>query len=90
MSVSIELLDAVKASNGGVSDYRAAKMIGVSQPMMSKYRNEAVPMSAEKVILCCKLANLNPLEWLIRLQMERAKCQDEFTLWDDALHRLAA
>lgn len=90
MSVSIELLDALKAAQDNASDYRAAKLLGVAQQTMSKYRQGQCPLSAEKVILACNLAGLNAMEWLLRLQIERAKCTAEKAIWNDALHRLAA
>lgn len=90
MSVSIELLEALKASQGGCSDYRAAKLLGCGQPQICKYRNGTIPLSPEKVIICCDLAGLNALEWLMRLQLERARCDAEKHIWNDAIHRLAA
>lgn len=90
MSVSIELLDALKAALGGVSDYRAAKLLEVSQPTMSKYRHGDLPLSAEKVLLACKLAGFSSTEWLLKLQIERARTEDEITVWNDLLNRLAA
>lgn len=88
MSVTIELLDALKASHGGASDYKAAQLLGVKQQTMSQYRNGRFPLSAEKVILICDLANLNPLEWLLRLQLERARCTAEKDIWNTALDTL--
>jgi transcriptional regulator with XRE-family HTH domain len=90
MSITIDLLDALKASHGGVSDYKAAKLLGVSQPTMSKYRNGDLPMSPERIIMACQLANLNPLEWLLRLHLERARCTPEKDLWNLALDSLPA
>lgn len=90
MSVSIDLLDALKASQGACSDYKAAQILGVKQPTMSQYRNGRCPLSSEKVVFICNLAGLNALEWLMRLQIERAKCDTEKSIWNDALHRLAA
>jgi hypothetical protein len=57
---------------------------------MSQYRNGRCPLSPEKVIIACQLAGLDPLEWLMRLQLERARCDSEKALWNDALNRLAA
>lgn len=90
MSISIELLDALKASQGNASDYRAAKLLCVTQPMVSKYRSEAAQMSPEKVILACNLAGLNATEWILRLQSESAKSDIEKSIWEDLLNRLAA
>lgn len=90
MSVSIELLDALKASQGGVSDYKAAQLIGVKQPTMSQYRNGKCPLSAEKVLLICDLADLDAKEWLLKLYRERAKCTEEIEVIDTLLTRMAA
>ncbi len=73
MSVSCELLDALKSSLGGISDYRAAQVLGVKQPTMSQYRNDRCPLSAEKVIQICKLADLDPEFWILQLYIERAE-----------------
>lgn len=90
MSISTQLLDAVKASNGGLSDYKLAQILGVKQPTMSQYRNNKCPLSADKVILCCKLAGLDVDKWLLSLYIERAKTDDEAAALNDMLHRLAA
>jgi len=90
MSVSTDLLDALKASQGNASDYRAAKLLCVTQQTISKYRTDQCPLSAEKVILACELAGLDPIEWLLKLQAERAKSTAEKDLWNNLLTRTAA
>lgn len=90
MSVSVELLELLKSSQGACSDYRAAQLLRVGQPQICKYRNGERPLSAEKVILACELAGLDPIEWLLKLQAERAKSSAEKDLWNDVLTRMAA
>jgi hypothetical protein len=90
MSVSTDLLDALKASQGGCSDYRAAQLLCVAQPVVSKYRNGVMPLSAEKVILACEIAGFDPIPWLLRLQAERAKCTAEKDIWEGLLNSMAA
>lgn len=90
MSVTRELLDALKASNGGLSDYRIAKLIGVAQPTVIKYNKNQLSLSAEKVILVCKLLDLDPSDWVLRLYLERAKCTDEIDVLNDLRSRAAA
>lgn len=90
MSVSIELLELLKASQGACSDYRAAQLLRVAQPQICKYRNGERPLSAEKVILACEIADLDPIEWLLKLQAERAKSTAEKDIWNDVLTRMAA
>lgn len=90
MSVTRELLDALKSTNGGLSDYRVAKMIGVGQQTMTKYNKEELPLSAEKVIFICNHLGKDPYPWLLKLRIERAKCTAEKEIWEQALTRAAA
>lgn len=90
MSVSIELLDAFKASQGGISDYRVAEIIGVHTAMMSKYRKGRAPLSPEKVLFLCETAGFDGLDWLLRLYRERAKCDTEKNALDTLRSRAAA
>ena len=90
MSVSIELLDAFKSAMGGISDYRAAKLLGVSQPVVSKYRTGVMPMSPEIVLVACETGGLDGVDWLLKLYRERARCDKEKDLLDSITARLAA
>jgi hypothetical protein len=84
------LLEALKASQGGCSDYRAAQLLCVAQQTVGKYRKEIAPMSAEKIILACEIAGFDPLEWLLKLHAERARCTAEKDIWNNLRERLAA
>lgn len=88
MLVSVQVLEALKASQGGCSDYRAAKILGVGQPTICQYRNGERPLSPEKLIIACELADLNAAEWLMRLKLERARCDKEKAIWNDLLNRV--
>lgn len=90
MSVSIDLLDAFKAAQGGISDYRAAKIIGLSQQLVSKIRQGDTRFSPEKVLFLCETANLDAVDWLLRWHRERAKCDKEKAVFDTVLARMAA
>ena len=90
MSVTVELLDAFKAAMGGISDYRVGKIIGVSQPTVSGWRNNACPISPEKMLIACEMAGLDAVEWLLSLYRERAKCDKEKTLLDTIRGRMVA
>jgi len=90
MSITRELLDALKACNGGLSDYRVAKIIGVTQQTMTKYNREQLSLSPERVISACNYLGIDPYSWLVRLQIERAKCDAEKEVWESALTRMAA
>lgn len=90
MTVSIDLLDAFKSAMGGVSDYRVARLIGVSQPTVSKIRLGDTRWPPEKVLLLCEMAELDSVDWLLRWHRERAKCDKEKAVFDSVLARLAA
>lgn len=90
MSVSAEVLDALKASKDGLSDYAVAPIIGVSQQMISQIRNNRSHLSPEKILLVCELAGLDSVEWLLRYHRERAKCDKEKAVFDTILSRMVA
>lgn len=90
MSVSTDLLEVLKASQGGCSDYRAAQLLQVAQPTICKYNKGELPLSAEKLILACDIAGEDPIEWLFKLHAERARCDAEKDIWNGLLTRMAA
>lgn len=90
MSVTIELLDALKDRNGGLSDYACRRILDVTQQTVSKYRTGDTSMSEEKVILVCEILQIDPTPFVIRLASERAKCDKAREVWNHALERLAA
>ena len=90
MTVTFELLDLLKSSNGACSDYRAAKLLGVSQPTMSDYRVGRQSLSAARVVQVCEMLQIDPAPYLVRLQIERAKCDIDRGAWERLLERLAA
>ena len=90
MSVTLELLEALKASQGNCSDYRAAKILGIGQPQICKYRNGERPLSPEKVLFICDLIGFDACDWLLKLYRERAKCDKEIQVLDTLRTRMAA
>lgn len=88
MTTTLELLDALKASNGGASDYAIAKLLGITQQTVSQYRTRGVPMSDSMVIKACELVGIDPVLYVVRSHVERAKCDSEKSIWNDALSRL--
>lgn len=90
MSVTRELLDALKATDGGLSDYRVAKILGVTQQTMTKYNKEQLSLAPERILSACKYLGKDPYFWLLKLQVERAKCDAEKDAWNNLIDRLAA
>lgn len=90
MSVSSDLLEALKSALNLASDYSAAPIIGVSQQMLSQVRQNRSHFSPEKVLILCEMADLDAVDWLLRWHRERAKCDKEKQVFDQVLARLAA
>lgn len=90
MSVSADVIDALKATRDGLSDYAAAPLIGVSKQMISQIRNNRSHLSPEKILLTCELAGIDSVEWLLKYHRERAKCAKEKAVFDTVLSRLVA
>ena len=90
MSVSADVIDALKAARNGLSDYAAAPIIGVSQQMISQIRNNRSHLSPEKILLTCEMAGIDSVEWLLKYHRERAKCDKEKAVYDTLLRRLVA
>jgi hypothetical protein len=90
MTISTELLDAFKASQGGISDYRVAQILEVKTPTMTKYRQGMLPISPEKVLFLCEMANFDSIDWLLRLYRERARCDKEKNILEAVRTRMAA
>lgn len=90
MSVSIELLDAFKAAQGGISDYRVAQIMEIQTALMTKYRKGGAPLSPEKVLFLAEYAGFDAVDWLLRLYRERARCDKEKSILDDLRGRTAA
>lgn len=90
MSVSSELLDALKTALELPSDYAAAPVIGCSQQMLSQVRQNRSHFSPEKVLFLCEMSDLDAVDWLLRWHRERAKCDKEKAVFDLVLTRLAA
>lgn len=90
MCISAELLDALKAARGGISDYQIAKELGVKQQTVSCYRRGLAQIPSEKAISICQQAGLNAAEYLLKLHRERAKCAAEVSIYDELISRMAA
>jgi len=70
MSYAANLIDAIRANNDGCSDYRAAKLLGVSRQLVSSMRSGSRKMTEDVAIKAAELANEDPKIALIRLNKE--------------------
>jgi len=90
MLSTVQLLDIARQRHGGVSDYRIAKLLGVSTQNISNYRtgrNTPVNPVAKRL---GELAGVDPLEAVAAVNLERASSPEEREIWETMLARLAA
>jgi len=87
-----QYLDAICARYQ-VSDYRAARLLGVTKQAVSGYRSGYRSFSDAAAIKAAQLLDLDPAEVLIDVQAERTKDENARRILEKvarALHRSAA
>lgn len=88
MTTTLELLETLKASNGGASDLALSQILGVTHQNISLYRRGLSNLSDKLAILACENIGIDPAPYLLRLRVERAKCDSEKQAWSHILQRL--
>ncbi|MDN3544647.1 helix-turn-helix domain-containing protein [Kinneretia asaccharophila] len=89
MLSTVQLLDIARAHQGGVSDYRIAKLIGINPNAISNYRTgRSVP--AEPIAMrLAEVAGVDPAEAIFALNAERASDEGMREFWLSQLRRVA-
>lgn len=80
-NTTIGFLDALKARNGGASDYAIAKILGVTQQTVSRWRVGKDFLGDSTAIKVGKLLEIDPRYVVACAHAERAKTDDEKTVW---------
>lgn len=81
MRTTIEFLDALKARNGGASDYRMAQILGVTKSAVSQYRNGKTFFDNSMAIKVSKMLNIDAGFVLACCQAERSRSEAERKEW---------
>lgn len=78
MTATQQLLDLVRAAQGGISDYRVGKLMGVSTSAVSRWRTGDGHMSETNITAACKLLGGKPDvgRWQYFIGAEREKGPD--------------
>lgn len=88
MLSTIELLDLAKERQGGVTDYRIAKMLGLTPTRISNYRvGRSTPLNPV-VMRLAELAGVDQLEAVASINFERAPSPEDREIWAAMLQRL--
>lgn len=88
MKTTIEFLDELKARNGGISDYAVAKILGVTHQTISKYRVGKDYLGDSTAIRVAQLLEIDPAIIVAAMHAERAKSEDEKTVWREIFEKL--
>lgn len=83
-----ETLNAIRANQGGCSDYRLAKLLGCTRQTVSMWLSSNRTMSDLYRIKAAKLLNDDPAIHIMWGEIERAKCTDTKRYLNDAIRRL--
>lgn len=87
MNTTIGFIDAVKASQGGISDYRLAKILGITQQTVSKYRTGKDFLGDVTAIKVAALLEIEPAYVLACVHQERSKSDAERAAWSSIIER---
>lgn len=83
------LIDRARLGAGGVTDYRLAKLIGVTPQTISGYRAGVRSPDGRAIVKLCELSGDDPHQVAAEIQATRAASQEEAELWRRVASRLA-
>lgn len=84
---TIELLTRYKAHHGGITNYRAAKMLGIRPQTISAWKMGGY-MSDETAIRMAESIGLDPVKVLIDLNLEKNQGNAAYHTWKALSDRL--
>ena len=90
MQSTNEFLNAIAAKHGGASDYRLAKLLGVTKGAISAHRCRGVGLSDELALKVAAELSLDPVFVLACAHAERAKQPEIRAIWERVAVRVAA
>ena len=83
MKTTVYYLDKIKKVEKLGSDYALAKLIGITQSAISRYRKQISFMDDYTAVKVAKILNIDPLEIISTANAERAKTDEEKKVWKD-------
>jgi transcriptional regulator with XRE-family HTH domain len=83
-------LDALKASNGGISDYRTSKKLNISRATVSLWKNGRTSMSMSQAEKVAEAIGADPDIVILETQLDRCKNPQEAAIWRRIIKRLTS
>ena len=87
-TTTITILDRVEKTLGGISDYRAAKELGVTQQTVSLWRAQRYIMSDKPAIRAAQILGERPEALMSMLAADRTSDEHAKKLWTNLARRL--
>jgi len=81
MNTTQKYLTAVKATNGGVSGYKAAIILGVSHSSISGYVTGKTHMNEQTATKMANYLGIDPVKVVAEVQLEQANSSESRQLW---------
>lgn len=85
MNYSQKLLTWLKAANDGASDYRAAKIIGVTPQAVSHVRAQNRQFSDKTAVRIAQELKLDPIKVIARLHIDSESCHQTRQVWEEII-----
>lgn len=82
-------LDRAKAGAGNVTDYRLAKMLGVTTAAVSLWRSGSRAPDGRSIVKLCELSRDDPDQVAAQIQVLRSASDEEAALWRRVASRLS-
>jgi len=82
-----DYIERIRAKHGGCSDYRLSKLLGISQPAMTKYRAGMREADDEVSAKIAELLELPPMKVIADIHATRAQADGNkrmYKIWHDA------
>lgn len=88
MLSSLDLIDLARHRQGDVSDYRIAKLLGISTAAISGYRTGKSSPANSVAVRLAELAGIDPAHAVVSCNLERASTPEEREVWEVLAARL--
>lgn len=89
MFSAVALVELARKRQGGVSDYRIAKLLDIHPNGVSGWRHQGKLPSNPVAKGLAELAGVDPVEAVLQVNLARATTPEEREVWEMALARLA-
>lgn len=89
-SATKKYLDILRSQYDGCSDYRIAQLLHVSKACVSRWSNGKVGLGDESAARLADLCNLDAVEVITELHLERAKSRATRNYYEEVLKRTGA